>query len=144
MDAPKRLAVTEFVANAIDNADPDLAVDIDGNVSLVIQLLGSGLTMSLTIPARGPVPVPPATDERPSTRSPSVSDDCLDEVITVLKAAGHRMTVTQVAAAMNASGTPRADGVLRNTLTYFTREDVAILNNRTDVRPRGYGLPEWD
>lgn len=62
------------------------------------------------------------------------------DIWRVLEKAGHRMTEKEISCALSLSGLG-ASG-LKTPLA--TMVDCKILTNRSDVRPRGYGLPEWD
>ena len=75
-------------------------------------------------------------------RDRNVSDECLDEIVDVLKSAGHRMTGDGIATTMHRLGVGRCGSVLKHTLSYFRK--LGRLTNDPKADPPGYGLPEWD
>ena len=92
--------------------------------------------------ARIDLPAELARVALPVERGPHVSDECLEDCLSVLRRTQKRHTVTAMLDALSRAGSDHADGVVRHTLAYYTR--TGVLANRQDVRPKGYGLPEWD
>jgi hypothetical protein len=59
----------------------------------------------------------------------------------VLKNAGHRMTTDRIIAALEVKHGAASTGTTKNALAGMVRN--GHLDNRRDVKPAGYGLPEW-
>lgn len=87
----------------------------------------SGARSKLHIPAE-----PPQVEE----------DSCAADVLKAIRAAGHRLTTQQVLEAMTRAGDTWSDSTVKAALAELVRDGV--LTSRGDVRPRGYGLPEWN
>lgn len=66
---------------------------------------------------------------------------CLRDVIVVLARAGCRLTTTQIQSGLDKAGSPWGDTTLKLGLAEAVRNE--ILDNRSDVKPGGYGLPGW-
>jgi hypothetical protein len=62
------------------------------------------------------------------------------EIVDVIRDVGHRMTTREILEMLEAKG-PVSVGTTKQALAAMRRHRV--LTNRSDTRPRGYGLPEW-
>jgi hypothetical protein len=63
------------------------------------------------------------------------------ELLDVIREAGHRLTTEQVLDALNAKGKRRSEGTTKNILASLVQ--FGPLTNATDEFGKGYGLPEW-
>jgi hypothetical protein len=64
------------------------------------------------------------------------------EIVKLIREVGIRLTTTQLLSELNKRNNHEAsEGTTKNALSALTR--AGVLNNRSDVRPRGYGFPDW-
>jgi hypothetical protein len=63
------------------------------------------------------------------------------EIVDVIRAADRRLTQGEISTALAKRGRNRGDGWAKNTLSPLVQ--FSVLNNLTDSRGKGYGLPEW-
>jgi hypothetical protein len=78
--------------------------------------------------------------ESPGQMSPHLSR--LERaILDVIRARGERMTTMQIVAALETALDRAGEGATKLALAGLVRRE--LLTNRQDVRPRGYGLPEW-
>lgn len=68
-------------------------------------------------------------------------DEDEKEIIALLNAAGRRLTTQQILDEFKRLGRIKSVGTTKLKLSAL--RDKGTINNRTDVRPRGYGLPTW-
>jgi len=61
------------------------------------------------------------------------------DIIVVLAKAGHRLTTTQLFAALDVAGLPHGEGPVKATLAQMVRDE--LLDNKPDAKPPGYGIP---
>lgn len=94
-----------------------------------------------------PAPDPPSTKTTPDTpREPPENRSLRDEplavrVLMLLEDAGQRMSTTRIMTALARAGHDYSERKLQDTLARLVEEGT--LDNRQNVRPVGYGLPEW-
>jgi len=79
------------------------------------------------------------THKTPIAYTPSNFEQQLIDMITEV---GKRLTTNQVLAELNKRHGPTSEGTTKSALATLTR--AGILNNRSDLKPKGYGLPGWD
>jgi hypothetical protein len=78
-------------------------------------------------PARaGPAPLPPGPKA---------------DILAAVEAAGHRLTTAEILKALDQAQHVWGESTVKNNLAELV--DEGLLNNRQDVRPKGYGLPAW-
>jgi Fe2+ or Zn2+ uptake regulation protein len=65
------------------------------------------------------------------------------DILVLIEEAGHRMTVVEVLAALEAAGKIHGESTVRCALPYL-RNVAKLLNNKSDDYGRGYGLAEWE
>ena len=65
-----------------------------------------------------------------------------DDIIEILRDAGHRMTGEEILAALEIRNGTASSGTIKIYLASMV--GCGSLTNRKDVEPPGYGLPEWD
>ncbi len=63
-------------------------------------------------------------------------------ILRVLSARGHRMTITPLMVELGEQGHEWSQRTIEKDLNALKAE--GRVNNRTDVKPQGYGFPEWD
>jgi len=63
------------------------------------------------------------------------------KIVQVLREAGHRMTTKEILSALRDKHGDASEGTTKQHLAMLVQHKV--LNNRQDVTPNGYGLPEW-
>jgi hypothetical protein len=66
--------------------------------------------------------------------------ECAKDCILTIKEGGRRMTTPELMAAMKVAGRIHGTSTIKMTLAYLTKK--SSLTNRTQPKPRGYGLPE--
>jgi hypothetical protein len=66
---------------------------------------------------------------------------CKQDIIRVLQAKNHRLTTAKVLQELLARDLLWGESTVKRALAKMVRDNE--LTNRTDVRPRGYGLPVW-
>lgn len=69
------------------------------------------------------------------------SADCFTEVLQTILEANHRLTRAALLSEMEAHGRRRAESTVCLALEDLMR--LGVIDNRSDVTPRGYGLPGW-
>lgn len=69
--------------------------------------------------------------------APDLENPTEKEIVEALRKVGHRMTTDVLLTKAIGGTTSYAKGVLANLVRR------GVLNNRSDVRPRGYGFPDW-
>jgi hypothetical protein len=94
----------------------------------------SGAKLAVDVP-RGWEPAAPSAS--PLTSSPG----CLAEVLATIVDAGKRLTRAALLAEMEKRDRTRAESTVSEALADLIR--LGILDNRQDVNPKGYGLPDW-
>jgi hypothetical protein len=65
-----------------------------------------------------------------------------EEIVALLMRQGKRLTTSQILSEFSRLGKPKGESTIRGKLAQLTRRKVLV--NRTDTRPQGYGMPEWD
>jgi hypothetical protein len=63
------------------------------------------------------------------------------DIVDCITAIGRRLITEAVLDALERSGKPASSGTTKNYLAELVRR--GMLNNRTDSRGTGYGLPSW-
>lgn len=109
-------------------------------------IMRNGCKIRLDVP---PGLEPVATPERSPSDGPEptkvlairCSADCFVEVLQTIIEVGHRMTRPELLAAMREAGRSRAESTICIALEDMQR--LLIVDNRSDVRPRGYGICSW-
>jgi len=66
--------------------------------------------------------------------------ECAADVLAIIRDVGHRLTTNEIFNELAQREKLHGDSTVRTTLARLVREDV--LNNKSESRPRGYGLPE--
>ena len=64
------------------------------------------------------------------------------EIVELLIRVGHRPTTTQILDEFYRAGKVKGESTIKGKLAQLTKRRVLV--NRTDTKPPGYGLPEWD
>ena len=64
------------------------------------------------------------------------------DIIAVVRDAGNRLTTKQILAALQSKFGARSEGMTKQQLSGLVKR--ALLDNRQDCDPKGYGLPEWN
>ncbi len=82
--------------------------------------------------------------ERASTSSAALGDlsEAERRIIEVIRHAGHRMTTDEIVSELERQHGAASLGTTKNALAGLRRRK--ILTNRQDVKPKGYGLAEWE
>jgi hypothetical protein len=102
-------------------------------------------------PAQGvSIPNPPTAELSSKTpdpeRAPSFKDDqlcpCQRDCLKIIGQAGRRLTTSQVMTRLKEAGMLHGESTIKMALAFLVRTNH--LTNRQGVKPRGYGLPEWD
>lgn len=62
-------------------------------------------------------------------------------ILALVRKAGHRLTTDEIVAGLEKAHGAASVGTTKNSLATLVR--FGVLNNRQDVLPKGYGLPEW-
>lgn len=78
-------------------------------------------------------------ERRPASR---YSENCAREVLELLEDVGHRLTLTLLADEFSRRGRPWSSSCLSHTLAEMRRR--GMVDNQSDGRGAGYGLPGWD
>lgn len=81
-------------------------------------------------------------EEAPTGEPRLANGAAIAEVLATIVQVGHRMTRQSLCEAMEEHGRKRAESVIGEVLTTLTR--LGVVDNRQDVSPKGYGLPQWD
>ena len=63
-------------------------------------------------------------------------------ILDILVRADRRMTGSEITSRLFESHGPVGTSTVKGALSDLTRH--GYLTNRQDVRPKGYGLPEWE
>lgn len=82
----------------------------------------------------------PGDDETQFPASNGLSE-CAADVLSTLREVGHRLTTTQLLSEFSDREFLHGESTVKTTLARMVREKV--LNNRSDISPKGYGFPEW-
>ena len=132
--APDREALLRAIVRAIRSIPQSIRVSLDAP--------GYHAAVELPPQPTGP-PGPGEVQPAPQPAQPEAPDSsgCRADVLDALRAAGHRMTTTQLLAALERADKVWGESTVRMALARMV--DSGELTNRSDVRPRGYGLPEW-
>ena len=64
------------------------------------------------------------------------------EIVQVIRQAGHRLTTLQVLSALAKLRTKISEGMTKQSLRKLVL--LKVLDNRSDTKPRGYGLRTWE
>lgn len=84
----------------------------------------------------------PSPGEGPPERDRNVSDECFDDIASILVERGERMTTEQILKGLDHSGHGWNETAVKRTLAHFKRNGQ--LTNDIKSKPPGYGLPEWE
>jgi hypothetical protein len=79
------------------------------------------------------------------SKGPASSEDltpCQEHCIEILREAGHRLTQSQILAALAKRDYHDGESTVKLALAQMTRNGQ--LTKDPDSNPRGYGLPEWN
>jgi hypothetical protein len=68
--------------------------------------------------------------------------ECKQDITKVLHEKNHRLTTSQILRELRVNGMIWGESTVKRALADMVRDHE--LNNRTGIRPRGYGLPAWD
>jgi hypothetical protein len=64
-----------------------------------------------------------------------------EEIVKLIMQFGRRLTTTQILDEFSRMGVIKAESTVKGKLAQLTRRKVLV--NRSDTKPKGYGLPEW-
>lgn len=87
------------------------------------------------------IEVPPDWEPAECGRAIRCSPDCFAEVLQTLLETGHRLTRSALLSAMEEKNRRRAESSV--CVAIEDLQKLGIIDNRSDVNPRGYGLPAW-
>jgi len=82
-----------------------------------------------------------AATEPPTSREADEHVQCKRDITTVLQEAGRRLTTTEILRTLEARQLLWGESTVKRALAEMVREEE--LTNQRDIRPRGYGLPNW-
>jgi hypothetical protein len=85
-------------------------------------------------------PVPPP--EALALGRQQLPQGCRADICAVLREAGKRLTTSEILTALDKSNRVWGESTVKTNLADMVED--RLITNRQDVRPRGYGLPEWD
>ncbi len=74
-------------------------------------------------------------------KAQAVLSDGQRQLVDVVQEVGHRLTTTGILEALGGKGLIVSEGTTKSNLAFLVK--MGHLTNRRDVRPAGYGLPEW-
>jgi hypothetical protein len=77
-----------------------------------------------------------------AARGPDTLSQCKRDITRVLYEVGHRLTTRPILQGLQDSDLIWGESTVKRALAEMVRDGE--LTNRSDVRPRGYGLPAWD
>jgi len=100
---------------------------VEDEVTIEVRLLHGG-AFQVTLPA-----APPPVRHDAST--------CRQDIISVLRSAGHRLTTSQILNALDKRYMTWGESTVKAKLAEMVRDGT--LTNDPNARPQGYGLPEW-
>jgi hypothetical protein len=69
--------------------------------------------------------------------------DYHEDILSILRKVGHRLTTSKVLSALAHAGKPYGETTVKQALRDLCRPPFELLDNRQDTRPKGYGLREW-
>lgn len=95
--------------------------------------------------AESGIPEPLSSEPRPRRHETDVApnlSEAEERIIGVIRSAGQRLVTKQVMAELRQVYGAASEGTTKVTLAGLVRR--GLLSNRRDVRPNGYGLPEWE
>jgi hypothetical protein len=104
----------------------------DANERLIREAL-----QALGVPAKVVI----ITIEPVTQKSVPTENRCEEDIVAVLRAAGHRLTTMQILEALDRQGMPHGESTVKAHLAGMVRRGV--LDKDPDANPHGYGLPEW-
>jgi hypothetical protein len=81
-------------------------------------------------------------EERASTESTNGFAEYKRDITRILQENHHRLTTTKILQELEVRNLFWGESTIKRALAEMVRDRE--LNNRRDVRPRGYGLPAWD
>ena len=84
----------------------------------------------------------PSPGERTAARGADTLSQCKRDITRVLYETNHRLTTRPILQGLQARNLIWGESTVKRALAEMVRDGE--LTNRSDVRPRGYGLPAWD
>ena len=84
----------------------------------------------------------PGAGERSVAESVDDLSECKQDITRILHEIRHRLTTGKILQEMRARNLVWGDSTVKRALAEMVRDHE--LNNRSGVRPRGYGLTAWD
>jgi hypothetical protein len=79
--------------------------------------------------------------ETPAARGADDVSECKHDILNILHEKNERLTTSKILQEMQARDLLWGESTVKRALAGMVREHE--LNNRSGVRPRGYGLPAW-
>lgn len=84
---------------------------------------------------------PLARFEVPSLYPENLNDPCKQDIFTILKDVGHRLTTTEILNELGRRGKDWSDSWVKAKLSEMTED--GLIDNSQKAKPKGYGMPEW-
>jgi hypothetical protein len=115
-------------------SEPSTVMPARANNDSALAASGSG-RMAHTLPDAPPTQV---IDNTSRTDRLSIAES---NIISTIRENGRRITTTEILRALERKYGAASEGTTKTCLAGLVRR--GLLNNRQDVTPKGYGLPDW-